>query len=298
VRPMQSELDQPLRGCRQQLIQLGARERRGLELVGRSGKVHAELLGCGRRLQRLGGLRGHLRQRSLSLVSADQPALRIAFAPGVTVSKWTRRWAERHPELPLEVFPLDGSDPVALLRDGRAALCFVRLPIERDGLSVIRLYGEVAVLVASRDWELADSPALAESDVAELASVAEYSVLRPVKDAVALVAAGVGFLRLPHSLARMNARKDVVAIPISDAVETEIAICWLAENTTESIEEFVGIVRGRTEASSRANPTPPTPRVRAVKAGTKGAKSAGGARRAPKPQPKRPTGKTRKRGSR
>jgi DNA-binding transcriptional LysR family regulator len=160
---------------------------------------------------------------------------------------------------------------------------------------VIRLYAEVAVLVAPRDWDRADTPALAEADVAELASVAEYSVQRPVRDAVALVAAGVGFLRLPHSLARMNARKDVVAIPIEDAVETEIAICWLSDGTTESIEEFVGIVRGRTEASSRANPTPPTPRVRPVKSG---AKSSGGAKRSPRPQPKRPTGKTRKRGSR
>jgi DNA-binding transcriptional LysR family regulator len=227
-------------------------------------------------------------------VTANQPALRIAFAPGVTLSKWTRRWAERHPELPLEVFPVSEAESVAVLRDGRAELSFVRLPVEREGLSVIRLYGEVAVLVASRDWDLADSSALAEVDVAELASVAAYSPERPVKDAVALVAAGVGFLRLPHSLARMNARKDVVAIPIADAPQTEIAICWPSDNTTESIEEFVGIVRGRTEASSRANPTPPTPKVRAVKAGTK----SSGSKRSPKPQPKRPTGKTRKRGSR
>lgn len=246
-------------------------------------------------------------------MTADQPALRIAFAPGVTVSKWTRRWADRHSDLPLEVFPLDDADPVALIADGRASLCFVRLPVEREGLSVIRLYGEVPVLVAPRDWDRADEPALAEADIAGLASVAEYSPDRPVKDAVALVAAGVGFLRLPHSLARMNARKDVVAIPISDGPETEIAICWLAETTTESIEEFIGIVRGRTEASSRANPTPPTPKVRAVKAGAKaggaksggaksGAKSSGakssGAKRSAKPQPKRPAGKTRKRGSR
>ena len=202
--------------------------------------------------------------------------MRIAFAPGVTVGKWTRRWAERHPELALEVFPVPEAEGVAALLERRATLSFVRLPIERDGLSVIRLYGEVAVLVVPRDSELATRESLTKAQVDDLALVAEYSPQRPVKDAVALVAAGVGFLRLPHSLARLNARKDIVAIPIEDAPETEIALSWLRDETTELIEEFVGIVRGRTEASSRANPTPPTPKVRP--------------RREAKPKPKRPGG--------
>lgn len=163
---------------------------------------------------------------------------------------------------------------VAVLADGRATLSFVRLPIEREGLSVIRLYGEIAVLVVPRDSELAELESVSEASVAELAQMAEYSPARPVKDAVALVAAGVGFLRLPHSLARLHARKDVVAIPIDGAAETEIAICWLRDEMTELVEEFVGIVRGRTEASSRANPTPPTPKVR------------------PKREPKRPAKRT------
>jgi LysR substrate binding domain len=276
MRTVQSQLGEPVRRGREQLVQLLASARRRLELFWHSGKVDAEFLRHGRGLQGLRGLRGHLRQRSLSLVTADQPALRIAFAPGVTPAKWTRRWAERHPELPLEVFPVAEEDGVAVLRERAATLSFVRLPIDRDGLSVIRLYGEVAVLVVPRDSELATLEALTEVQVADLVQVAGYSPQSPVKDAVALVAAGVGFLRLPHSLARLNARKDVVAIPIEDAPETEIALSWLRDETTELIEEFVGIVRGRTEASSRANPTPPTPKVRP--------------RREAKPKPKRPGG--------
>jgi DNA-binding transcriptional LysR family regulator len=226
-------------------------------------------------------------------VTEAPPALRIAFAPGVTVGKWTRRWQDRHPDLPIEVFPATEGEGVAVLHDGRATLSFVRLPIERDGLSVIRLYGEIAVLVVPRESELAQLESVAERQVVELAQVADYSPVRPVKDAVALVAAGVGFLRLPHSLARLHARKDVVAIPIEGAAETEIAIAWLRDETTEPVEEFVGIVRGRTEASSRANPTPPTPKVRAAKvAKPRTAKSP------TRPAPKRPGGKTRKRGSR
>jgi DNA-binding transcriptional LysR family regulator len=180
-----------------------------------------------------------------------------------------------------------------VLHDGTATLSFVRLPIERDGLSVIRLYGEIPVLVVPRESALAEFESVTEAQVADLAQVADYSPARPLKDAVALVAAGVGFLRLPHSLARLHDRKDVVAIPIEGAAETEIAIAWLRDETTELVDEFVGIVRGRTEASSRANPTPPTPKVRATKvAKPRSPKSPS------RSTPKRPGGKTRQRGSR
>jgi DNA-binding transcriptional LysR family regulator len=160
--------------------------------------------------------------------------------------------------MPLEVLPTAESEILGLLRGSDADLAFVRLPIERDGLSVIRLYGELPVVVVSRDDELAGEDSVA---LAMIQGAAE----RPAsaKDAVELVAAGVGRVVLPHSLARMTARKDVVAIPVSDAPETDIALVWVAADTTPDIEEFVGIVRGRTAASSRAIPTPPTPKHRA-----------------------------------
>ena len=195
-------------------------------------------------------------------MTADQPALRIAFAPGVTTAKWTRSWTERHPEISIEVFPVAQPDGVAVLHERRADVSFVRLPVERDGLNVIPLYREVAVLVVPRDSEHAASPVLTEAQVTGLGNVAEFSPEGSVKDAVALVAAGVWALRLPHSIARLHARKDVVAVPIEDAAETEIALTWLQDERSDLIDEFVGIVRGRTAASSRAVPTPPTAKVR------------------------------------
>jgi DNA-binding transcriptional LysR family regulator len=198
---------------------------------------------------------------------SDQPStypLRIAFVAGVTVRKWTSVWAERHPGIPLEVEPLGEVEGTRSVRSGEADLAFVRLPIDRSDLSVIRLYGEVAVLVVSRDSELAPRDSVTLADVSALENVVEFPPSGTVKDAVALVAAGVGSLRLPHSLARLHARKDVVAVPVVDAPETDIALVWLTERTTPEVEEFVGIVRGRTAASSRAAPTPPTPKVRSA----------------------------------
>ena len=177
--------------------------------------------------------------------------------------KWTTRWVERHPDIPLEVVPTAEGNGIAVLRSGGATVSFVRLPIDRQGLSVIRLYGEVPVLVVSRDSALADRESIGVDEVAAVAGVRNYPTPESTKDAVALVAAGVGALRLPHSVARMVARKDVVALPIDDAPETEIAVCWLQDETTPLVEEFIGIVRGRTAASSRTSPTPPTPRTKA-----------------------------------
>jgi DNA-binding transcriptional LysR family regulator len=178
--------------------------------------------------------------------------LRIAFVSGVTLRKWTSTWAERHPRVPLEILPSEDGEILALLRESLVDIAFVRLPVDRDGLSVIRLYGEVATLIVPRDSPLADRPSITAAEVEKLEAVVPFPTSGSVKDAVALVGAGVGALRLPHSLARLHARKDVVALPIPDAPETEIALVWLAESTTDAIEEFVGIVRGRTATSSRS----------------------------------------------
>lgn len=199
--------------------------------------------------------------------------------------KWTTRWEERHPDTPLEVLPVAEADGVASVRSGSADVAFVRLPLREphgseQRLSVIRLYGEVQVLVVPREHELAALDSVSAGEVAALPSNGGYPTAGPVKDAVELVAAGVGSLTLPHAIARLNARKDVVAVPITDAEETEVAIIWLADATTEDIEEFVGIVRGRTAASSRANPTPPTLRERPAKVAV--SQKARGRRAAPK----------------
>lgn len=178
--------------------------------------------------------------------------LSISFVPGVTLGKWTLAWESRHPLNPLRVRPVEEDESVAVLRDGIADLSFVRLPIKDHGLSVIPLYKETAVVVVAKDHPIA------LFDEVSLADLADEKVVRKpaiVADAVELVAAGVGVLMLPQSIARLHARKDVVARPVTDAVQTEIAVVWVEDDLTPEMEEFIGIVRGRTAASSRATST-------------------------------------------
>lgn len=203
---------------------------------------------------------------------AGPAPFRIGYVPGVIVSKWTRTWAERLPDRPLQVVRTEQSEQSEALRTGRLDACFVRLPLDREGLSAIPLYTEVAVVVLPTDHPLADADEVSVIDLVDehlmqdadtvpqwrdAAAALRTSERRPLPemrstaDAVALVAAGVGVLVLPMSVARMYRRRDVTSRPISDVDGTNIALAWPTERTSDDVEELIGIVRGRTARSSR-----------------------------------------------
>ena len=201
-------------------------------------------------------------------------SFRLAYVPGVTPGKWARTWQERLPDVPLELIAVAADAVDAVLRSGGADAGLVRLPIDRSGLHAIPLYTETTVVVVPKDHEVA---AVDEVSVEDLA---EYVVLHPLddrlewdkppgqsanerpettSDAVELVAAGVGLLAVPQSLARLHHRRDLTYRTLTDAPQSGVALSWLEEQTSELVEEFIGIVRGRTVNSSRGRtPTPPT----------------------------------------
>jgi DNA-binding transcriptional LysR family regulator len=190
------------------------------------------------------------RMRLLAEQAALPVALRIAFVPGVTITKWTRSWAERHPETPLEVTPAtDEAAQDEVLRSEVADVSFVRFPVDGAGLNVVPLYREVAVVVVPKEHPISLFESLPE---AELAGEKILPAIPTVPDALELVAAGVGLVVVPQSIARLHARKDLVYRPLSDVAETQIAVAWRADDASPLVEEFIGIVRGRTAQSSRA----------------------------------------------
>ena len=198
---------------------------------------------------------------------APAPAgpFRLGAVPGATPGKWIRTWQERMPRTPLELVPLH----VATQRETLAALdaALVRLPIDRDGLHVIELYDEVPVVVMSTDSDLTASDELEVADLDgevlitpadDVLGFAASGTVEPTfekpattEDAVATVAAGVGVVVVPMSLARLHHRKDVTYRPLRGGPVSTVALAWDAERTTELVDVFVGIVRGRTANSSR-----------------------------------------------
>jgi DNA-binding transcriptional LysR family regulator len=179
--------------------------------------------------------------------TAGLPGLRVGFVPGVTLTKWRRIWAERLRRVPLDVVDVtQAGQRAALVRDD-VDMCFVRLPIDTDGLHTIPLYEEVPVVVAPKDHPLA---AFDEVSLADLAG--ETFVVDDDEAAgVDRVAWGAGVMLVPLSVARSHSRRDLIHRPVTDAEPTTVALAWLVDNPNELIEEFIGIVRGRTANSSR-----------------------------------------------
>lgn len=182
-------------------------------------------------------------------MSALPPPLRVGFVPGVTPDRWARRWRNLRAHGRLETVPLpEESDPVAALRGGALDMCLLRLPVETDGLHVVRLYDEAPVVVVSRENPVA---AYDEIDVADLADEHRVDGHGGTRVALERVAADAGVLVVPMSLARLHHRKDVVAVPVTGVPETTVALVWPVEQDDERRQAFVGVVRGRTGNSSR-----------------------------------------------
>ncbi|MFF3357652.1 LysR family substrate-binding domain-containing protein [Streptomyces sp. NPDC002917] len=206
------------------------------------------------------------------------PSFRLAYVPGVTPTKWVRIWNERLPEIPLTLVAVTAAEASDVLRGGGADAGFVRLPIDRTDLSAIPLYTETTVVVIPKDHIAAAVDEVSAEDLADeivlhpLDDTLDWerppgrpAMERPATtaDAIELVAAGVGLLIVPQSLARLHHRKDLTYRPVTGVPESRIALSWPEDATTDMVEDFIGIVRGRTVNSSRGRTaTPPQPKQR------------------------------------
>lgn len=224
--------------------------------------------------------------------AAEPPAtLRVGFVPGVTVTKWERIWGRRFPDTPLELVAVAQADQEPALREGRVDMCFVRLPIDRAGMNAIPLYRELPVVVAPKDHEISLFEEVAMADLAD-ERLQDTADIDAVKAALELVAAGVGVAIVPHSIARLHHRRDLIYRTVTDTGDTEIALAWPADRTTDSVEEFVGVVRGRSEHSSRS-PTgkraePEQRKPQPAGKGARPAKKSVSSKKKPTPSGKKP----------
>ncbi len=191
----------------------------------------------------------------------------LGAIPGATPGGWIDAWHERMPHTHLELRPIAAASQLAALLDEGLDAALVRLPIDPDGLHVIPLYDEVAVVVASADSHLTAADELEMADLAgevlivpqddvfglEVPGAVAASFAPPddTEQAIATVAAGVGVVIVPMSLARLHRRKDAAYRVLRDGPTSTVALAWPADRTTPAVEAFVGIVRGRTPNSSR-----------------------------------------------
>jgi hypothetical protein len=175
----------------------------------------------------------------------------IAFPLGVTVGKWTRVFEERHPDVELAVVRERPDELPVRLDLGEVDLAFVRLPLEAERLHVIPLYEENVVAAMNHEHVLTLEKKL------YLADLEGETIIAPGADDewdetwMRRVAGGEGIGVMPQSIAKALRRRDVVAMRIEDSDLAGVALAWPRESQSPWVDEFIGIVRGRTAHSSR-----------------------------------------------
>lgn len=226
--------------------------------------------------------------------AAQEQPFRLGFVPGATPAKWARVFRSRHRDVALELVPVAARDAERAVITGELDAAILRPPVDRDVLHAIPLYAEEPVVVVPRDHLFA---ALDDSETVEAADLAEEVLLQPADDvlpwagapgaeggaiprpgkpsphvpattpeSIELVAAGMGVVVVPRSLARLHQRKDVTARTLTDGPTAPVALAWSIEREDERTEDLIGIVRGRTVNSSRgrtgqAQAAPPAKRA-------------------------------------
>jgi DNA-binding transcriptional LysR family regulator len=184
------------------------------------------------------------------------------------------------------------------VRAGSIDVAVLRLPTDTSALAVIPLYEETTVAVVPVDHLLS---AAEEITIADLDG---EPTLLPLDDVVAwagapgtpidhrpentvaateLVAAGLGVLIVPQSLARLYHRRDLTYRPIAGAPTCAVGLAVPEGSPSTLVEEFIGIVRGRKSGSSRGQIQPPPKRTAREKTLAKQAARAAAGKVARKP---------------
>lgn len=201
-------------------------------------------------------------RRRAQRAAHGRPTFTIAFMPGIVVTAEARAIAQRHPDLDVGVVRTSWNDQVEVVREGRADVSYVRLPVDQRGLRLCPLFSEPRVVVLPRDHRLAGKESV---DLAELVeerllqdpdAVPEWRDLpnrptdpdprpRPdlhsVEEKLEHVAAYAGMAILPLSTATFYTRPDVIHVPVSDLGHNQVRLAWAEDNHSPLVREFVAI---------------------------------------------------------
>ncbi|MFE0487301.1 LysR family transcriptional regulator [Streptomyces griseoaurantiacus] len=186
----------------------------------------------------------------------------VGFMPGITVTPAVLALTARHPGVDVRLLRTSWDDQTEVLRDGRADVGLVRLPVDQRGLRVRPLFQEPRVVVLPAGHRLAGRESVAIADLA-----AEHLLQDPdavpewrdvavemregnrtgvppmyqVEEKLELVAAAAGVCVLPLSTARFYTRPDVIPVPIDDIGPTHVCLAWVAARRSPLVRDFVEV---------------------------------------------------------
>ncbi|HEX5400871.1 MAG TPA: LysR substrate-binding domain-containing protein [Pseudonocardiaceae bacterium] len=251
----QPVLSRQIRALEQELrAQLFVRDRRTTELTA----AGRQLLADARPL--LAGADALRRRVGRAARGAD--TFTVGFMPGLIVTPAVRAMLARHPELNVEVLRTSFADQTDVLRDGRADVSYVRLPVDQRGLRIRPLLTEPRVAVLPAEHRLAGKGSVEITDLAsehllqnpdavpEWRDIAEElrtgqrgdePVINIVEEKLERVASGRGIAVFPLSTANFYTRKDIVVVPVTDVAPSQVCLAWDSTRRSPLIAEFAGL---------------------------------------------------------
>ena len=235
-------------------------------------------------------------RRRVTRAARGPGSFTIGFMPGLIVTEAVRALASGHPQLTVNVLRTSWDDQTEVIRDGRADVSYIRLPVDQSGLQVQALLGEprMAVLpaghrLAGKDTisiaDLADEHLLQDPDaVPEWRDIAsemrtrrrrEPPVFRTVEEKLEHVAQGHGVVVLPLSTAIFYTRPGIAYSQVSDVPPNQVCLAWDATRRSRLIQDFAAIavdhlpVPGRAEPGRGSPSGPQTPAQTLAQAGAR-----------------------------
>src|SRR6202035_2791969 len=195
----------------------------------------------------------HAVRRRVTAAARGDQRLMVGFRAGIAVTPAVQLFADRHPDLIVDMQRIEGDDQATMLLDGRIDVGYVRLPIDEAGLRVVPLYTEPRVAVLPAGHRLAGKEQVTEADLAgePLVWHADPStqptrrphpnagyLVRGVDETLEHVAAGRGISFLARSATLFYSHPEISYVPIPDLAPDQVYLAMAATRTSPVVDDF------------------------------------------------------------
>jgi DNA-binding transcriptional LysR family regulator len=221
--------------------------------------------------------------RARNTARADASQVTVAFVAGlVDLATALLQSAQLQPGLDVRLLRVEWTDQTDCLRNGRADLALVRLPIDERDLERQVLISEprvaglaithpLAARTALSICELDAEPIIRTSNQQDYWTVdprpsGKSPILGPlantVEEMLAVVASGRCMCITAQSLAQANSHPGIAWVPITDISPSSVALTWLAQTPPTELRHLAGLARRTAAAVTSETPARPTESTR------------------------------------
>jgi DNA-binding transcriptional LysR family regulator len=223
--------------------------------------------------------------RARNTARADASQVTVAFVAGLVgiASALLRATQRQQPDLDVRLLRVEWMDQTDCLRNGRADLALVRLPIDERDLARRVLISEPRVAGLANTHPLAARTALSicELDaepIIRTSNQQDYWTVNPrpsgnapilgpladtVEEMLAVVASGRCMCITARSLAQAYAHPGIVWVPIPDISPSSVALTWPAQRPPAQLRDLADLAQRTAVAVTSGTPAgrihpPPT----------------------------------------